>query len=62
LPLFYTLDRICQRYGIAPWTLDLDDPGVRRGVRRSWIIMNMEAELAENLAKRKRPGRVRLGG
>lgn len=56
----YVLDLIARRYGIAPWTIDVEDPATYRYLRRAMIFMQMENDRDTGIAKRKQSGRVRI--
>jgi hypothetical protein len=45
IPILYFLDQLAQRWGIAPWLLDLDDPEVRRWVQRGRLFLSLEAKV-----------------
>lgn len=45
LPFVYRLERLAQRWGVAPYEIEraLDDPLVQKWVRRALIFMSLEA-------------------
>lgn len=57
----YTLDLIARRYGVAPWTINPDDPETYRYLRRALVFMNMEDDKAQAISKRQAKPRVRVG-
>jgi hypothetical protein len=50
--LFYAIDEVARRYGIAPWSIDLSDPERMKWYRRACIFMSMEGDRDEAIAKR----------
>jgi hypothetical protein len=56
--LLYTVDTLARRYGIAPWSIDLNDPAIKVWYRRACIFMSMEADRDAAIAQRQsRTGR-----
>jgi len=50
--LFYSIDEVARRYGIAPWSIDLNDPDTMTWYRRACIFMSMEGDRDAAIRKR----------
>ena len=51
MPLLYFIDEVARRYGIAPWSIDLNDPVHKVWYRRAIIFMAMEGDRSVAAAK-----------
>jgi hypothetical protein len=44
VPLLYALEQLAQRWGVAPWLLETDDPLISQWIHRGLLFASFEAQ------------------
>ena len=45
------LDALCEHYGVPPWEIDMEHPGIRDAVGRTLALWKIEAQISKATGK-----------